>query len=91
MTLKELDSLSEKYKIPAISVDFLNHSYHTVQSKQLDNSRYLICTLTENGIPRAVRPDEIARLRLEKPDKTYVYNECETIEDGRIIQDEKVR
>lgn len=85
MTLKELDSLSEKYKIPAISVDFLNHSYHTVQSKQLDNSRYLICTLTENGIPRAVRPDEIARLRLEKPDKTYVYNECETIEDGRIL------
>ncbi len=85
MTLKELDSLSEKYKIPVISVDFLNHSYHTVQSKQLDNSRYLICTLTENGIPRGVKPDEIARLRLEKPDKTYVYNECETIEDGRIL------
>ena len=85
MTLKELDSLSKKYKIPAISVDFLNHSYHIVQSKQLDNSRYLICTLTENGIPRSVKPDEIARLRLEKPDKTYVYNECETIEDGRIL------
>ena len=85
MTLKELDSLSEKYKIPVISVDFLNHSYHTVQSKQLDNSSYLICTFTENGIPRGVNPDEIARLRLEKPDKTYVYNECETIEDGRIL------
>lgn len=85
MTLKELDSLSQKYRIPAISVDFLNHSYHNVQSKQLDNSRYLICTLTENGIPRTVKPDETARLRLEKPDKTYVYNECKVIEDGRIL------
>lgn len=85
MTTEELNSLLKNYKIPAITADFFHASFHTVQSKQLDNSRYIICTLTENGVPRAVKDDETARIRLEKPDKTYVYNECDIIEDGRIL------
>ena len=85
MTLNEINTLSEKYKIISITADFINSLYDSVQSKHLDNARHIICTLTENGIPRPVGSDETARVRIQKPDKTYVYNDCDVIDDGRVL------
>lgn len=85
MTLTELNEIKANYKILEIAVDFINPSYNISRAKHLDNARYLICTLTENGIPRMVKVNEAARIRLQKPDKTYVYNDCDVIEDGRVF------
>lgn len=85
MTLTELDEIKKNYKVLELAVDFINPSYNISRAKHLDNSRYIVCTLTENGIPRNVKADEVARIRLQKPDKTYVYNECDVIEDGRVL------
>lgn len=85
MTLNELNDLKKKYTIPEISVDFFNSSYNMIQAKQLDNCRYVLCTLTENGIKRNVKNNETPRIRLLKPDNTYVYNNCTVIEDGTVL------
>jgi len=85
MTLAELDEIKKNYKVLELAVDFINPSYNISRAKHLDNSRYIACTLTENGIPRAVKKDEAARIRLQKPDKTYVYNDCDILEDGRVL------
>lgn len=85
MTLAELSEIKKNYKILEIAVDFINPSYNICRAKHLDTARYLLCTLTENGIPRNVKNDEVARIRLQKPDKTYVYNDCTVIEDGRVL------
>lgn len=85
MTLTELNEIKANYKILEIAVDFINPSYNISRAKHLDNARYLICTLTENGIPRTVKTNEAARIRLQKPDRTYVYNDCDILEDGRIF------
>ena len=85
MTLAELNEIKKNYKIIEIAVDFINPSYNISRAKRLDNARYLICTLTENGIPRTIKSNEIARIRLQKPDKKPVYNDCDVIEDGRVL------
>lgn len=85
MTITELNKLRQKYKIIEITADFINPSYNISRAKHLDTARYIICTLTENGIPRNVKENETARIRLQKPDKTYVYNDCDILEDGRIL------
>lgn len=85
MTLSELNEIKKNYKVLEIAVDFINPSYNISRAKHLDNSRYLICTLTENGIPRNVKEYEAARIRLQKPDRTYVYNDCDVLEDGRVF------
>lgn len=85
MTLSELNEIKKNYKVLEIAVDFINPSYNISRAKHLDNSRFLICTLTENGIPRNVKEDEAARIRLQKPDRTYVYNDCDVLEDGRVF------
>ena len=85
MTLTELNKIKQNYKVLEIAVDFINPSYNISRAKHLDNARYLICTLTENGIPRTVKADEAARIRLQKPDRTYVYNDCDILEDGRVF------
>lgn len=68
-----------------MSVDFNITSYDTSQAKNLDTARYILITVTENGLPRAISGTENPRLRLHKPDNTYVYNTCEVVEDGRIL------
>ena len=85
MTLNELNEIKKNYKILEIAVDFINPSYNISRAKHLDTARYLLCTLTENGIPRKVKTNEVARIRLQKPDRTYVYNDCDIIEDGRVL------
>ncbi|MFG6378371.1 MAG: tail fiber protein [Lachnospiraceae bacterium] len=85
MTFTELNEIKKSYKVLELAVDFINPSYNISRAKHLDNSRYILCTLTENGIPRSVKTNEVARIRLQKPDKTYVYNECDVLEDGRVL------
>ena len=85
MTLAELNEIKKNYKILEIAVDFINPSYNISRAKRLDNARYIVCTLTENGVPRSVKENEVARIRLQKPDKTYIYNDCDIIEDGRVL------
>lgn len=85
MTLEELNEIKANYKVVEIAVDFINPSYNISRAKHLDTARYLLCTLTENGIPRKVKTNEVARIRLQKPDRTYVYNDCDIIEDGRVL------
>jgi hypothetical protein len=85
VTLAELNEIKKNYKIIEIAVDFINPSYNISRAKHLDTARYIVCTLTENGIPRTIKSNEVARIRLQKPDKTYVYNDCKIIEDGRVF------
>lgn len=85
MTLAELNEIKKSYKVLELAVDFINPSYNISRAKHLDNARYLVCTLTENGIPRKVKADEAARIRLQKPDRTHVYNDCAVLEDGRVF------
>lgn len=85
MTSDRLNEIKKNYKVIEIAVDFINPSYNISRAKRLDNSRYIVCTLTENGVPRKIKTNETARIRLQKPDKTYVYNDCEPIEDGRVL------
>lgn len=85
MTLEKLNEIKEKYKVLEIAVDFINPSYNISRVKHLDTARYIVCTLTENGVPRFVSESETARIRLQKPDRTYVYNDCDILEDGRVF------
>lgn len=85
MTFDELNQIKSNYKILEIAVDFINPSYNVSRAKHLDNSRYILCTLTENGIPRKVKDSEDARVRITKPDNTYVLNDCDVVEDGRVL------
>lgn len=85
MTLDELNQIKSNYKVIEIAVDFINPSYNISRAKHLDNSRYILCTLTENGLPRKIKGYENARVRITKPDNTYVYNDCDVIEDGRVL------
>lgn len=85
MTLTELNEIKQNYKVLDLAVDFINPSYNISHAKHLDTARYIICTLTENGIPRTVKTNEAARIRLQKPDRTYVYNDCDILEDGRVF------
>lgn len=85
MTLTELNEIKMNYKVLEIAVDFINPSYNISRAKHLDTARYMVCTLTENGIPRSVKENEAARIRLQKPDRTYVYNDCDILEDGRVF------
>lgn len=85
MTLAELNEIKKNYKILEIAVDFINPSYNISRAKRLDNARYIVCTLTENGVPRSVKENEVARIRLQKPDKNSVYNDCDILEDGRVF------
>ncbi|MBD5156565.1 MAG: BppU family phage baseplate upper protein [Butyrivibrio sp.] len=85
MTLDKFNEIKKNYKVLEIAVDFINPSYNISRAKRLDNSRYIVCTLTENGVPRGIKTNEVARIRLQKPDKTYVYNDCELLEDGRVL------
>lgn len=85
MTLDELNQIKSNYKVLEIAVDFINPSYNISRAKHLDTSRYILCTLTENGIPRKVKQSEDARVRITKPDNTYVFNDCDVIEDGRVL------
>lgn len=86
MTTDKLNELLNTYHIPQISIDFYKNNYICVSSKQLDSARYLIITLTENGIPRKLT-NERALFRAGKPDNTYIYNEdeCIILEDGRLL------
>jgi hypothetical protein len=85
MTIDELNKIKSNYKIIEIPVDFINPSYNISRAKHLDNARYILCTLTENGIPRKVKGSEDARVRITKPDNTSVYNDCDVITDGRVL------
>lgn len=85
MTLEKLNEIKENYKVIEIAVDFINPSYNISRVKHLDTARYIACALTENGIVRGVKEGETARIRLQKPDRTYVYNDCEILEDGRVF------
>lgn len=51
MTHEELNEIKKNYKVIEIAVDFINPSYNISRAKHLDNARYIMCTLTENGIP----------------------------------------
>lgn len=85
MTLTELNEIKQNYKVLDLAVDLINPSYNISRAKHLDTARYITCTLTENGIPRGVKTNETARIRLQKPDRTYVYNDCDILEDGRVF------
>ena len=85
MTINELNEIKQNYKVIEITADFISPSYNISRAKHLDTARYLLCTLTEDGVPRKVKTDETARIRLQKPDKTYAYNDCDILDDGRVF------
>lgn len=85
ITAKEYNTLKQLQTIPKISLDFFNDSYNCISAKQMDHARYLEISLTEYGVFRPVREGEVPRIRLLKPDNTYVFNDCETLEDGKIL------
>lgn len=85
MTLAEIEKIKANYKVVELAVDFINPSYNISRAKCLDNTRYLLCTLTEDGVPRLIKNGEVARIRLQKPDKHAVYNDCVVVEDGKLL------
>ena len=55
-----------------------------VYAKQGDvGARQVEITLLDNGAPYAIPEGAAARIRVSKPDRTYVYNSC-TIEENVI-------
>lgn len=86
MNTEQLNKLLRSYNIPEVSIDFYKNNIVCIQSKQLDTARYILITLTENGIPRKLTTER-ALFRAGKPDNTYVYNEeeCIILEDGRLL------
>ena len=83
--LSDYNALCEKFNIPKISLDFYSDAYNCVPSKQMDHARYLEVSLTEYGVFRPMQEGEEARIRLLKPDQTYVYNDCAILENGRLL------
>ena len=83
--LSDYNTLCEKFNIPKLSLDFYSDTYNCVPSKQMDHARYLEVSLTEYGVFRPIHEGEEARIRLLKPNNTYVYNDCEILENGRLL------
>lgn len=85
MKLNELKELQKQFYIPEISVDFIIDNYVHVTSKELDNSRYILVTVTESGILKIFDETYSVSLRLLKPDGKAVLNECQLVDDGRVL------
>ncbi|MDE6024224.1 MAG: tail fiber domain-containing protein [Lachnospiraceae bacterium] len=85
MTLSELDKLQQTNKIPEVIVDLINDKYIQITAKQMDTARYLLVTVTEDGIKKVFQNPQETDVRIRKPDGHAVLNEPVLIEDGRLL------
>lgn len=85
LTSDEYNILCQRYRIPKISVDFYTENYVCVPLKEQDHIRYLEISLTEYGIFRPIKENETPRIRLAKPDDTYILSDCQILENGKIL------
>lgn len=85
MTLSELDKLQQTNKIPEVTVDLINDTYTRITAKQMDTARYLLVTVTEDGVKKIFQNPQEMDVRIRKPDGHAVLNEPVLIEDGRLL------
>lgn len=85
MTLSELDKLQQTNKIPEVTVDLINDTYTRITAKQMDTARYLLVTVTEDGVKKVFQNPQEMDVRIRKPDGHAVLNTPVLIEDGRLL------
>lgn len=85
MTLNELQQLQSEISIPEISVDIWNDKYVHLSTKQMDNARYILITVTDNLIQKKIDLSSTVNIRIKKPDGKAIFDEATIIEDGRVL------
>lgn len=85
MTLNELQQLQSEISIPEISVDIWKDKYVHLSTKQMDNARYILITVTDNLIQKKIDLSSTVNIRIKKPDGKAIFDEATVIEDGRVL------
>ena len=85
MTLNELQQLQSEISIPEISVDIWKDKYVHLSTKQMDNARYILITVTDNLIQKKIDLSSAVNVRIKKPDGKAIFDEATIIEDGRVL------
>ena len=85
MTLNELQQLQSEISIPEISVDIWKDKYVHLSTKQMDNARYILITVTDNLIQKKIALSSTVNIRIKKPDGKAIFDEATVIEDGRVL------
>ena len=85
MTLNELQQLQSEISIPEISVDIWKDKYVHLSTKQMDNARYILITVTDNLIQKKIDLSSTVNVRIKKPDGKAIFDEATIIEDGRVL------
>ena len=85
MTLNELQQLQSEISIPEISVDIWKDKYVHLSTKQMDNARYILITVTDNLIQKKIDLSSTVNIRIKKPDGKAIFDEATAIEDGRVL------
>ena len=85
MTLNELQQLQSEISIPEISVDIWKDKYVHLSTKQMDNARYILITVTDNLIQKKIDLSSTVNIRIKKPDGKAIFDEATIIEDGRVL------
>lgn len=85
MTLNELQQLQSEISIPEVSVDIWKDKYVHLSTKQMDNARYILITVTDNLIQKKIDLSSTVNIRIKKPDGKAIFDEATIIEDGRVL------
>ena len=85
MTLNELQQLQSEISIPEISVDIWKDKYVHLSTKQMDNARYILITVTDNLKQKKIDLSSTVNVRIKKPDGKAIFDEATIIEDGRVL------
>ena len=85
MTLNELQQLQSEISIPEISVDIWKDKYVHLSTKQMDNARYILITVTDNLIQKKIDLSSTVNVRIKKPDGKAIFDEATVIADGRVL------
>ena len=85
MTLNELQQLQSEISIPEISVDIWKDKYVHLSTKQMDNARYILITITDNLIQKKIDLSYTVNVRIKKPDGKAIFDKATIIEDGRVL------
>lgn len=85
MTLNELQQLQSEISIPEVSVDIWKDKYVHLSTKQMDNARYILITVTDNFMQKKIDLSSTVKVRVKKPDGKAIYNDATIIEDGRVL------
>lgn len=84
MTIDELKKMREQYYIQEIIVDTQKKKYSHISVKQDDNARYVLITVTENGVVKDTS-NYTATAQLSRPDGIAIKESLTNIEDGRLL------